>query len=128
MKNLPTYNEFINEQEEAVNEDASSLATSIMLLMQSTALLAVAMAKSGAFDTYGSDQSLKGWWESWKRDRKVNKILDRLQKDPEIIEFLALPANQQKGKWQKLVSTKLNKDEIEYLNSVSRDRVKKGKI
>ncbi len=127
MKNLPTFNEFLNEQEEVLNEDGSSIATSLMLLMQSTATLAMVMAKSGAFDG-GSDWSIKSWWEEWKRDRKVNKILDKLKDDPEVIAFLKLPEREQKGKWQKLIEPKLDKDEKEYLKSISRDRAKRGKI
>jgi hypothetical protein len=128
MKNLQTFEEFLNEQEEMLNEDGSSIAMSLMLLMQSTATLALVMAKSGAFSGGGSDFSIKSWWEEYRRDKKVNKILDKLKNDPEITAFLQLPDRQQRGKWQKLIEPKLNKDEIEYLNSISRERVKRGKI
>ena len=126
MKHIHTFESFLNEQEEMINEDASSIA---MLLMQSTTtMLALALAKIGGFIGGGDDISLKQWWNDWRRDRKVNKILDRLKDDPEILQFLNLPDSQQRGKWQKLLSSKLNKDEIEYLNSISRNRVKRGKI
>ena len=46
MKHVKTYESFINEQQEILNEDVTSILPSLMLLMQSTALLAVAMAKS----------------------------------------------------------------------------------
>ena len=72
--------------------------------------------------------SIKDWWNEWKKDRKVNKILDKLKDDPEIVQFLNLPNYQQKGKWQKLIKTKLKDDELDLLTSISRDRVKRGKI
>jgi len=120
--------EFIELNEGVLNEDATSILPSLMLLMQSTALLAVAMAKSGAFDGGSSDGGIMDWWNEWRKDRKVNKILDKLKDDPEIMQFLDLPANKQKGNWQKLIKTKLKDDELNLLTSISRDRVKRGKI
>jgi hypothetical protein len=116
----------IEESEDILNEDVTSILPSLMLLMQSTALLAVAMAKSNQYS--GDDISIKDWWNEWKKDRKVNKILDKLKDDPEIVQFLNLPNYQQKGKWQKLIKTKLKDDELDLLTSISRDRVKRGKI
>jgi len=127
MKNVHTFEEFLNEQEESLNEEISSILPSIMLLMQSTALLAVAMAKSNQYSG-GDDISIKDWWNEWKKDRKVNKILDKLKDDPEILQFLELPNAQQRGNWQKLIMTKLTTDEQKYITSISRDRVKRGKI
>ena len=121
MKNVLSFDEF-------VNEDVTSILPSLMLLMQSTAVLAVAMAKSGAFDGGSSDGGIMDWWNEWRKDRKVNKILDKLKGDPEIMQFLDLPANKQKGNWQKLIKTKLKDDEMDLLTSISRDRVKRGKI
>ena len=127
MKHIHSYESFINEQEEILNEDSSTLLTSIMLLMQSTAVLAVTMARTGALDGL-DDASITVWWTKWRRDRKVNKILDKLKDDPEILQFLELPNAQQRGNWQKLIMTKLTDDEQKYLTSITRDRVKAGKI
>jgi hypothetical protein len=46
MKNLQTYKEFLNEQEEMLNEDAGS----IMLLMTNMALLGTVLGRAGFFD------------------------------------------------------------------------------
>lgn len=127
MKNVHTFEEFLNEQEEILNEDISSILPSIILLMQSTAVLAVAMAKANRYSG-GDDISIRDWWNEWRRDRKVNKILDKLKDDPEILQFLDLPNAQQRGNWQKLIMTKLTADEQKYITSISRDRVKRGKI
>jgi hypothetical protein len=128
MKHIKTFEGFLNEQEEMLNEDAASMATSIVMLMQATATLALVMAKSGSFGSGGDEGGIKDWWNNWRRDRQVNKILDKLKDDPEILQFLELPTAQQRGKWQKLIATKLTDDEQKYLMSISRDRVKKGKI
>lgn len=134
MVNLNQFNQggaivesFESFAEESLNEDSTTLLTSLMLLMQSTAVLAVTMARTGALDGL-DDASLTGWWSKWRRDRKVNKILDKLKDDPEILQFLELPNSQQRGNWQKLIMTKLTGDEQKYLTSISRDRVKKGKV
>lgn len=124
MKHIQSYTEFINEQEEMLNEDIN-LITTVMLLGQATIVAATVMARAG-YDT--PDERLSDWWKKWKKDRRVNKILDKLKDDPEIQQFLALPLNQQEGKWKKLIINKLDKEELDLLTSISRDRVKRGKI
>ena len=124
MKNLQTYTEFINEQEDILNEDIN-LITTVMLLGQTTIVAAALMARAG-YDT--PDERISDWWKKWKKDRRVNKILDKLKDDVEIQQFLTLPSNQQEGKWQKLIYDKLDKSELDLLTTISRDRVKRGKI
>ena len=126
MKNLQTFEEFVNEsvEVEMLNEDIN-LITTVMLLGQTTIVAAALMARAG-YDT--PDERLSEWWKKWKKDRRVNKILDKLNVDPEVQQFLSLPNKEQEGKWQKLLYTKLDKSELDLLTSISRDRVKKGKI
>ena len=126
MKNLLTFEEFVNEsvELEMLNEDIN-LITTVMLLGQATIVAATVMARAG-YDT--PDERLSEWWKKWKKDRRVNKILDKLNIDPEFQQFLSLPNKEQEGKWQKLLYTKLDKSELDLLTSISRDRVKKGKI
>lgn len=126
MKNLLTFEEFVNEsvELEMLNEDIN-LITTVMLLGQATIVAATVMARAG-YDT--PDERLSEWWKKWKKDRRVNKILDKLNIDPEVQQFLSLPNKEQEGKWQKLLYTKLDKSELDLLTSISRDRVKKGKI
>ena len=61
---------------------------------------------------------LKDWWNSHKRDKTVQSILNKLKDDQEVIEFLQLPKAKQEGQWKKLITPKLNSDEIKYLNSI----------
>lgn len=126
MKNLQTFEEFINEsvETEMLNEDAN-LIISVLMLGQATVLAATVFARAGVRTP---DEKLSDWWNKWKKDRRVNKILDKLNIDPEVQQFLSLPPNQQKGKWQELIYNKLDKSELDLLTSISRDRVKRGKI
>ena len=126
MKNLKTFEEFINEsiETEMLNEDAN-LIISVLMLGQATIVAAALMARAG-YDT--PDERLSDWWNKWKKDRRVNKILDKLNIDTEVQQFLSLPTKQQEGKWQKLIDTKLSTEDKDLLKLISRDRVKKGKL
>jgi hypothetical protein len=126
MKNLPTFNEFVNE--DAINEDASSAMAALTILMQAVMMSGPLVAlgiRNGAFDDLRTPAEVI---RDWRRDRIVSGAIDKLSKDPEIVEFLKLPWNKQRGKWQALVSTKLTDKEMKHINSISRDRVKSGKI
>lgn len=61
------------------------------------------------------------------KDRIVSGAIERLNQDPEVMEFLKLPQSQQRGKWQALLSSKLTDKEKQHMNSMSRDRVKSEK-
>jgi hypothetical protein len=125
MRNLQTYEEFLNENsDEALNEDAGT----ILILLQS----AMVGGQIALFANAGSDfhpiDDLKTWWKEHWRDKAVKSILDKLKDDQEVIEFLQLPRAKQDGQWKKLIAPKLTADELKYINSVSRDRVKAGKL
>ena len=68
---------------------------------------------------------IKSNFKEWKNNRQVQKIVSKLQQDPEIQEFLNLPPDQQKGKWRKLVASKLTDEELRHLRSISRQMVNK---
>ena len=124
MKNLPTFDEFLNESTETLNEDA--LMTAIVLFQAAMVGGQIAMLANKA-DFHPIDD-LKDWWNQHKKDRAVQTILSKLKDDKDVIEFLQLPKAKQEGQWKKLISPKLNAEETKYLNSISRDRVLKGKI
>lgn len=125
MKYVKTYENFIAESEEMVNEMESLTAT--VLLLQAAAVAGQFILLGNKLGYYPIDD-LKNWWNEIKRDRAVNSILSKLKDDPEVIDFLNLPPNQQAGKWKKLIEPKLSADDLKYINSISRDRVKNGKI
>ena len=114
---------YLKESEEFINEDALTM----ILLLQAAAVGGQFYMLANKYDFHPIDD-LKRWWADHKRDTAVNSILAKLKNDSEVIDFLNLPANQQEGKWKKLIEPKLSAEELKYLNSVSRDRVKAGKI
>jgi hypothetical protein len=123
MKNIPNFEDFVRESTEPVNEDVT---TAILLLQAAMVGGQIAML-ANKVDFHPIDD-LKDWWNQHKKDKAVQSILSKLKDDKEVIEFLQLPANKQEGQWKKLIAPKLNAEETKYLNSISRDRVIKGKI
>lgn len=124
MKNLPTFEEFLNESTETLNEDA--LMTAIVLFQ--AAMVGGQIAMLANREDFHPIDDLKDWWNQHKKDHAVQTILSKLKDDKDVIEFLQLPKAKQEGQWKKLISPKLNAEETKYLNSISRDRVLKGKI
>lgn len=125
MKNLHTFEEFLNEQEEIVNESAlDALGILMYAIMMSGPVIALGI-KNGAFDNMPTPTEVI---KDWKRDRIVGPAVERLSKDPDVIEFLKLSGTQQRGKWQKLITPKLTNKELKHINSISRYRVQDGKI
>lgn len=115
--------DIIRESAEPINEDAM---TAILMLQAAMVGGQIAML-ANRVDFHPIDD-LKDWWREHKRDKAVQSILDKLKDDQDVIEFLQLPKSKQEGQWKKLIAPKLNADELKYINSISRDRVKTGKI
>jgi hypothetical protein len=111
-------------RESVLNEDAF---TSTLLILQAAMVGGQIAMLANHIDFHPIDD-LKEWWRAHKRDKAVQSILDKLKDDQEVIEFLQLPRSKQEGQWKKLISPKLTADELKYINSISRDRVKSGKI
>jgi len=120
MKNLHTFEEFLNEQEEMLNEDSSM---ALMIIMQAAVvqgLLIGQMYGDGGGDGFHPIDDLKAWWAKRKKDKAVQSIVDKLKDDPDVIAFLNLSNSAQRGKWYKLIEPKLNDEEKQYLKSISR--------
>jgi len=124
MKHIHTFEGFLNEQEDLLNEDATAVFIVLQALMLTGPLWALA-AKAGAFDDLKSPSKA---FSDWKRDRIVSAAVERLNKDPEIQDFFSLPGSKQRGKWKELIASKLTDKEMKHINSISRYRVEDGKI
>ena len=88
-----------------VNESAASLLLLTTAILQLVTVLAKA---NGGMDM--SENPFKALWSKIKDTKDlffVKRIAKRLQDDEEIKDFLKLTWPQQKGKWQKLLLTKL---------------------
>jgi hypothetical protein len=127
MKHIPTFEDFVNESlnesVEPINEDAMTA-----ILMFQAAVVGGQIAMLANKVDFHPIEDLKIWWKEHWRDKAVQSILNKLKDDQDVIEFLQLPRAKQEGQWKKLIAPKLTADELKYINSVSRDRVKSGKI
>ena len=121
MKHIQTYESFLDEQEEVLNED-SSLA--LLVILQAAVvqglLIGQLAAAGGGGDGFHPIDDLKAWWAKRKKDKAVQSIVDKLKDDPDVIAFLSLTNSAQRGKWYKLIEPKLNDEEKQYLRSITR--------
>jgi hypothetical protein len=115
--------DIIRESVEPINEDAMTA-----ILMFQAAVVGGQIAMLANKVDFHPIEDLKIWWKEHWRDKAVQSILDKLKDDQDVIVFLQLPRAKQEGQWKKLIAPKLTADELKYINSVSRDRVKSGKI
>ena len=121
-KHVPSFDRFVNEQEEMLNEDALNIA----LLIFQAAMVGGNIAMMSNLDDFRSVNSLKNWWNRHKKDKAVQSIIDKLKNDQDVIEFLQMSRSKQRGQWKSLIAPKLNTGEMQYINSISRDRVNEG--
>lgn len=62
-------------------------------------------------------------WFKYRLVSSINKkqmqpIIDRLKEDEDIINFFKVPESDQRGKWRKLIATKLTNDELKFVNKI----------
>ena len=124
MKHLHTFDEFVNES--SINENVAMDMLGIFMMGLAMSGPAIALGiKQGAFDDMRTPVKVV---KDFIRDKIVSAAIERLNQDPEVMEFLKLPQSQQRGKWQALLLTKLTDREMKHMNSISRYRVEAGKI
>jgi hypothetical protein len=125
MKHIHTFESFLNEQEEILNEDNSM---ALLLILQAAALngLLFGSMATGAVtgDGFHPIEDLKAWWAKRKKDKAVQSIVDKLKDDPEVIAFMNQSKSAQRGNWFKLIEPKLNDEEKQYLKNIYRTNFK----
>jgi hypothetical protein len=111
--------ESVNES--LIKEDIDTMYLVVGLIAQLGALGQLGFSHIGDYERkLGPIDSIKQWWKDKKDDKVVKSIIAKIKSDPEMIEFFKLSQNQQKGKFRKLVATKLSSDEIQYLNRINK--------
>jgi hypothetical protein len=107
--------------ESIVNEDSS---TTFLILMQAAIvngmLIGQMAANSGGGDGFHPIDDLKAWWQKRKSDKALKSIIDKIKDDEDVVKFMKLTPSQQRGKFRSLIATKLNDEELEYLNKINR--------
>ena len=116
--NFPEQEEML---ESTINEDA---ATTFLILMQSAMVMGQLALLGNKISAGGGTtpiEDLKNWWQKRKSDKAVKSIIDKIKDDEDIVEFMKLTPSQQRGKFRSLVATKLNDEELNYLNKINRN-------
>jgi hypothetical protein len=60
----------------------------------------------------------------WVKRYKLNRVIDRLRKDPEVLEFIKT----KKPGIQNFLKTKLSPEEQKYITNISWNKITKGEI
>lgn len=120
MKNLV---EFIDEN---VNESLATLSLLAATTFFSTMMIVGGIyagknASTGYVDPRSPWQVIKDDISGFFKDKKLKKIAGKYKDDPEIAEYLENP---RKPGWRKMLSTKLEPEEIQYINSLTRNYFK----
>lgn len=77
-----------------------------------------------AMSTYYGDNTIPEIISNWWKDHKAKGIAKKLAQDSEVQEFLQLPVSKQRGGWQKLLKTKLDEKDYQYIYKISKNCVK----
>ena len=120
MKSLT---EFIDEN---VNESLATISllaatTFFSAMMIAGGISAGVNASTDDLDPRSPWQVIKDDISSFSKDKKLKKIAEKYKDDPEIKEYLAIP---RKAGWRKMLETKLEPEEIQYINSLTRSYFK----
>lgn len=121
MKNL---NEYLDDT--VVNESLGTISLIAATIFFSTMMM-VGAASSNASMELGDADSRSPWQivkddiSGFFKDRKLKKIAEKYKDDPEIKEYLENP---RKTGWRKMLGTKLEPEEIQYINSLTRSYFK----
>jgi len=110
MNRIPTFNEFLNEQD-SLNEGISAL---ILAGLVATGVVSLKELPKGPWLPNPMEI-----WKDYKDDKILKGAIDKLSKDAEIVDFLKLPYREQVKGWENLIASKLNDKEREHLKKIS---------
>jgi len=110
-------------KESLIKEDIDTMYLAMIVIAQAAMLGGNIGRLAGHYyggDNLGPIDSIKAWWKRRKDDKAVKSIIAKIKSDPEMIAFFKMSQTQQRGKFRKLVATKLSSDEIQYLNRINK--------
>ena len=116
--NFPEQEEML---ESVINEDVSTMFLVLMQAAIVNGMLIGQLAANSGGDGFHPIDDLKAWWQKRKSDKALKSIIDKIKDDEDIVEFMKLTPSQQRGKFRSLVATKLNDEELNYLNKINRN-------
>ena len=111
--------EIIREEIQQLNEDSMLVQLGYALL--GAAVGSVPVVMMGLKQNFGSvSNGIKELWNSYKDDKKLKQILLKLKGDEDLKPFLK---DSNKKGIRKVLATKLNAEEMKYLNRITRDHL-----
>jgi hypothetical protein len=114
-------NESVNEAKSIITEDVDTMYLVVALIGQLALAGQIGLAHFADYERrLGPIDSIKKWWKDRKDDKVIKSIVAKIKSDPEMIAFFKLSQNQQKGKFRKLIATKLSDNEIQYINRIKK--------
>ena len=126
MKSLT---EFLNYDESYEINEATDASLLTLLMTQIITLtgfaIGMVIADNITSNKYGEESIIdviKGWW----KDRKAKSIAKKLAQDNDVQEFLRQPITRQRSGWRKLLQSKLDEKELEYITKITKDSVKEN--
>ena len=86
-------------------------------------MLSGARVVDSFYNSYGEPtviDVIKSWW----KDRKANNIAKKLAQDNDVQEFLRQPITRQRSGWRKLLQSKLDEKDYDYISKITKNSVK----
>ena len=116
--------DFIAESSKAESNNINESLGSLSIIAASAFFTAIIMAASAKAHLENSTEDNRSAWQIIKddiagffKDKKLQKIAEKYKNDEEIQEYVQNP--KKKG-WRKMLETKLELDEMQYINSLTR--------
>lgn len=123
MKTLTEY--LNNDTSYEINEaiDASLMTILITQIATLTGFAVGALVVDRFDNSYGEPtviDVIKSWW----KDHKANNIAKKLAQDNDVQEFLRQPITRQRSGWRKLLQSKLDEKDYDYISKITKNSVK----
>ena len=123
MKTLTEYlnNDTSYEINEAID---TSLMTILITQIATLTGFAVGALVVDRFDNSYGEHTVIDVIKSWWKDRKANNIAKKLAQDNDVQEFLRQPITRQRSGWRKLLQSKLDEKDYDYISKITKNSVK----
>lgn len=124
---MKTLTEFLkNNESYEINEaiDGSSIALIITQIASLTGIIFGLITMNNATSNERGEESFIDIIKGWFKDRKAKGIAKKLAQDSDIQAFLQQPISKQRSGWRKLLQSKLDEKDFEYITRITKNSVK----
>lgn len=124
---MKTLTEFLNNDESyEINEavDGSLIALLITQIATLTGIVFGLITMNNTASIAYGEESIIDIIKGWFKDRKAKDIAKKLAQDSDIQAFLQQPTSKQRSGWRKLLQSKLDEKDFEYITRITKNSVK----